>query len=509
MNCSTCGTPLSQENGTCPNCHTASPPVTKASPWRNISMVLAIALVLSIGGMGYAIVQGEDSPAPSDETEAREDTESVEELDIITMGISDYSGTVSLTNAQGEETLSSPLALASQDLLQTQEDSRVFFFLDSKELSLDSNSALQLFRTEDKIDLELKSGHVSFALHGPMIENESLSFHTQNAMVSLEESGGIFSYDQENNISLLSILSGSATITTIADIQSISAGEVAVVRMVNGTPSIQVVDPQLTLLPLYHSDSFLNQVETVHHLSTDSLRESNKPTGVTLGADISLLGNCRTLSFAQAESFAQVLERESPDLVTFFDGGNGIPVMIIGELISHEHYMGSETTVTFLHPSGYQWNGVTTQLIAGSLSPRNIYQKGDTYTLSTGTDTRGMGGVDAIVHYSFSFDQGVRQLPADSFTYMHYYEGGEFYDMNWDMVAGATTESACLAFLQNQTFEYGMANFYFLNGSYGLNNYSSSENTSNQIPESPAMDLWDTTSSYWNKTSHVLTALKQ
>lgn len=413
-------------------------------------------------------------------------------LSALEMRLEEFGGNLLMSNS-GEMKI--PVAgsrLVSKDNLTTEEYSSAYISLDSaKVLRVDETTQVEIRQEDKHYDVDLLSGTVFFNVSQSLGADESLDFHSNNVVTGVRGTSGIITYSKEDYQTVVSVLTGTVFLTTRGEFPTnytVNAGEIAFcTTQSDGTVQVVIVS-QEEKGSLYYSDTFIDKIQldlnnegNSHPLS----EELRKPPVFTLSNEIQVLGDCRTMSYEQAEGFATVLRNWNGapiDNVCFFDGGDGIPVMILG---INTYYEASGIPNWEYRCYFYQWNGSTVVDVdpygSGQFanadnfgsSECTLLEKNGAYTMRYSPWLRGYGGTILIPSYYFQFAQG--QRVTTPFMIGMYGAGGyshyEFdkYDypvdtFNWELVGSLTNSADMMSYLRRISDSMGTVEVYCYQG---------------------------------------------
>lgn len=442
------------------------------------------------------------------------------------MRLETYIGDVSLTNLSEVKQVSEGVTLEHKDDLKTQASSGASLLLDERKvLQVDENSNIGLEKVDDQLDVHLHSGSVFFHVTQPLTDTERLAFHTGNVGTNVHDTSGIISYHREDKVTQIAVFTGTVVTTTADGEKTVSAGEIAIVTtQEDGTETFELLTAEPNVKPyLSFNDDFINNLQGELNnkgdslLYTEALRRSNVPSTITLPDSIQVLGNARTFSLEQAEAFANIIESRAvfPKFILFFDGGNGIPVMVLGE--EHNYFYGGHSYVESVNAFLYQWNGTSAQLLHpdgldGDI-PHYICQKEDQFFVNFGTDHRQFQGADTISTVFYSFEDGVRnQLPVAILVSMwsNYPSFSSVdWELNWTLASPVTSIAQYTSHKNSTGQEWGSS--YWYNGTWTYTDDLSFyyHNPLLEHIGENVVNYSDIESPYWNKAQDVLNSLKQ
>lgn len=437
------------------------------------------------------------------------------------MRLEQYSGFVSLKNNQTPKDLVTGSRLVSGDNLTTQIQSRAYLSLDKAKLVvMDENTEIDVLKGGKNLGVDILQGTVFFNVTEALGPDELLEFRCNNVVTGVRGTSGVISYDPEAKVSQISVFTGSVVGTTATEEKTISAGEVGIITTKeDGTVDFVVIATE-EKLSTYYSDDFVDTMQLSLNFEGNSfnlselLRFSNKPKGIDLPDDILVAGSLKTLSLEQAAAFAEVIRQENYELVSFIDAGGSL-AMIGGSTYSY-NYTGS-WVYDAVDPILYHWNGTSVENkgLIFSLMEEN----GEFYIIN-GMDTRGYGGVDPAVKYSYGFTDGMRNNAPNTvsitFWYNNEYSGPLSY-ITYDEMLTVTTEQAFLDHVYSTGLDFGSS--IWKDGVWYLDTWDNPANITNEmtvysyLTEKTSRTAWVNdlevpTYTIWNDAQTVLTALE-
>ncbi len=405
------------------------------------------------------------------------------------MRLQDFFGSLSMSNLGEMKVPVAGSRLVSQDNLTTAVESNAYVLLDSaKVLRVDETSQVEIRQEAKHFDVDLLSGTLFFNVSESLGADESLEFYSNNVVTGVRGTSGVISYSKEEYQSRIFVLTGSVDLTTrgeFSDTYTVNAGEMAIcTTQYDGTVDVVILS-QEEKGNLFFTDTFIDNIQGDLNAEGDSFNLSEnlrKPDFLTLSNNIQVLGDCRNMSYEQAEGFATVLRNWNGniDKVTFFDGGGGVPVMILG---IEEYYEVYEMLYWEYVNHFYQWNGTYAEAVDFSRFTHNGFDSGEytlgekngVYSVSYGPYLRGYSGTSLLPSYSFRFEQG--QCVTTPFMigiygsggYSHYGFDTSDYAVdvfNWNLVGSLTNSTDMMAHLRQNSTSTHNVNSYFYQGAW-------------------------------------------
>ncbi len=241
--------------------------------------IIMMFLVLAMGVGGFYYYNSNNS-----ETAARE------------MRLEKYVGSVALKNAGEAKEVVEGARLISGDDLSTETSSNAYILLDeSKILTVDELSNIEITKNQEDLDVYLHAGSVFFNVTQTLAENESLDFHTNNIVTGVRGTSGIITYEEDQRKSQIVVLEGVVEVETIHEVAEISTGEVGIATTLeDGTVNLEILVLEEEPIPYYYSDFFVEQLQETASLSL--LEELKEPEAILLPDNIKVLANNRSLS---------------------------------------------------------------------------------------------------------------------------------------------------------------------------------------------------------------------
>lgn len=353
------------------------------------------------------------------------------------MRLEHFTGVLRLSNHNQAKEVVAGSRLVTGDDIATQTASQAYISLDSsKILMLDEVSNMEIVKSGQNLDIELLSGSVFFNVTSPLTQEESLEFHSANLITGVRGTSGIVSYDQGKAQTQVVVLSGTVSVETQeteVEIAQISAGEVAIATTLeDGSVQLEVRRVEDDFLARYYSSEFVAEIQADLDKETQAVALSSQveETGVLrLSTEISVIGDSRVMSPAQAAAFAQILEENSDiSYVTFFDGGNGVLVMV--PMVIRADLANGGDVRTYCDSQIVQWDGSSATLLPvpyGFLT--GLYWDQGGYTALFERD--GRSNSDVQLDWSstqYSFENGMQNEAPDYFfySYVTYYKSESF-----------------------------------------------------------------------------------
>lgn len=454
------------------------------------------------------------------------------------MRLETYTGQVTLFQGTETKPIVEGARLISQDQLETFLSSYAYLSLDSsKALRMNETSLIEIQQEGQLLDIYVKNGSLFFHVSESLGEEESLNFHTNNVVTGVRGTSGIITWDALERTSQIVVLSGVVQTTTSNEEKEVHSGEIALAKThSDGTVTLEIQSleeyanyltlptsdndtPPTSPLSYHYNDTFVDQIQTdffgedTAFLLSEAVRDSHLPPVVTLPDSIEVLGNSRTMSPEQAKAFAQEIRNMPtlPKFILFFDGGDGIPVMVMGE--EYNYFFAGVQYTQSLNSHLRQWNGTSVETpYFGSQILHNVYERNGTFWLSVGTDARHYQGADTTTYYLYPFQQGQRSSYPEALYASNWYYYTNYFnsDFDWSLVGPLTDSNLWISY--KSRYENGaFGNSYFVNGSWlfgDITEYLGNGLASLSGQEIMLLNNAPSFSPYWNNTEDVLKILE-
>lgn len=183
------------------------------------------------------------------------------------MRLENYSGNITLQNQNEEKVVVLGSRLVTGDNIETMIESNAYVVLDrSKVLRVNETSQVEIIQEDKHLDIHLTKGTVFFNVTSALAQDESLEFHTSNAVTGVRGTSGIIHYDPATEITqivvLTGVVSGATTSDGPNDEQNIEAGQIAIVETLpDGTVEMTIYELEEDDPFYYFSDTFIDDIQ--------------------------------------------------------------------------------------------------------------------------------------------------------------------------------------------------------------------------------------------------------